>query len=168
MWLPDNAIVHLPPFQYLATPLFAPFRYFVYRYKYCSASFDLARSARAGSTWQDITAVGGRFRGAGGVTKEEERKRERGGVLAGMQMEMAFGKQIHLAANWRQISQVQSCHTSSSHSPSLSLSFNLSLSLFTSHVLSISFSPLCHFVFLWWASSAASGAAHHVRHHLVT
>lgn len=56
-----------------------------------------------------------------------------GRALAGMQMEMAFGKQIHLAANWRQISQVQSCHTSCHFSsPSLSLSFilpNLPLSL---------------------------------------
>lgn len=84
MWLPDNAIVHLPtpsppPFHYLATPLFGPFRYFVYRYKYCSASFDLARSARAGSTWQDITAVGEACKGGGGIAGVEERKRERGG-----------------------------------------------------------------------------------------
>lgn len=45
-------------------------------------------------------------------------------------MEMAFGKEIHLAANWRQISQVQSCHTSCHFCPpSLTLSLILPLSL---------------------------------------
>lgn len=53
-------------------------------------------------------------------------------VLAGMQMEMAFGKQIHLAANWRQISQVQSCHTSwHASSPSACLYLSFSTSLFS-------------------------------------
>lgn len=39
----------------------------------------MARSARAGSTWQDITAVGEACKGGGGVTGVEEGKRERGG-----------------------------------------------------------------------------------------
>lgn len=69
-------------------------------------------------------------------------------------MEMAFGKQIHLAANWRQISQDQAVALSRTHS--LSFSLSPSLSSFTS------------FILLWWASSAASVKAHHVRHHLVT
>lgn len=39
----------------------------------------MARSARAGSTWQDITAVGEACKGGGGIAGVEERKRERGG-----------------------------------------------------------------------------------------
>lgn len=89
-----------------------------------------AAHGRTSQQWEKDVQGRGNCRGRGN-------ERERGGdgrVLAGMQMEMAFGKQIHLAANWRQISQVQSCHTSwQASSPSLCfyLSFSPHLSLFS-------------------------------------
>jgi len=88
----------------------------------------------------------------------------------GMQMEMAFGKQIHLAANWRQISQVLTPHDRRESHFFYTLSLTLKHSLCLFHSLSLSLlllagGPSSAATSAFWSSQ---GKAHHVRHHLVT